>query len=104
VQQETQFASAKLGSLLVQQRRAAGTKALRPPAQQDEMLAQLANPLLDGIRGQKIILSVLAVIRREGGHTSTCHAKTSHKRGHVFYYREHDLLTCSMLQKLYQVS
>jgi hypothetical protein len=51
--------------------RAAGTKTLRPPAQQDEMLAQFAHPLLHGIRRQKIILSVLAFIRREGGRTST---------------------------------
>ncbi len=76
---ESTFVSAKLGGLLVQQRCAAGTKTLHPPAQQDEMLAQLANPLLDGIRGQKIILSVLAFIRREADRTSTCHTKTSQK-------------------------
>ena len=74
------------------------TKALRPPAQQDEMLAQFAHPLLHGIRGQKIILSVLALIRREGGRPSIRHTKTSHKRGHSFFSREH------RLQKLDQTS
>ena len=104
MKQETTFTSEKLGGLLVQQRRAAGTKALRPPAQQDEMLAQLANPLLHRIRRQKIIRSVLAFIRREGGRTSTRHTKTSQKRGYSFCYREPDLLTCHMSQKLYQGS
>ena len=80
------------------------TKALRPPAQQDDMLAQLAHPLLHRIRRQKIILSIVAFLRREGGRTSTRHTKTSQKRGHSFCYLEPGLLICHKLQKLYQAS
>src|SRR2546430_17704043 len=84
----------KQGCLVAHQRAAAGQRRRPPPAQQDEMLAQLANPLLHRIRRQKIIRSVLAFIRREGGRTSTRHTKTSQKRGHAFCYREPGLLTC----------
>src|SRR5437870_12162604 len=96
--------STNLGSLLVQQRRAAGTKTLRPPAQQDAMLSQFAYPLLHGIRRQKIILCVLALIRRAGGRTSTRHTKTSQKRGHSFFSRISSLLTCHRDQELDQES
>jgi len=104
MQQATTCASAQLGSLRVQQRHTAGTKTLRPPAQQDEMLAQLAYPLLHRIRRQKIILGVVAFLRREGGRPSTGHTKTSQKRGHLFFSREPGLLTCHREQKLDQAS